>query len=63
MDTPRKPTRPEARLERQIRDEVDEVDEVDESLLDWMLSLTPRERLRAASRASRALSRFRRVAS
>lgn len=60
MDTPRKPTRPEARLERQIRDAVDEVDD---SLLDWMLSLTPRERLRAASRASRALSRFHRVAS
>ena len=32
--------------------------EVDVTLLDWALSLTPRERLRASSRAERALKRF-----
>ena len=32
--------------------------EVDRSLLDWFLSLTPRERLRACTRATRALGRF-----
>jgi hypothetical protein len=32
--------------------------EVDGTLLDWMLGLSPRERLRACSNASRALGRF-----
>lgn len=35
--------------------------EVDRSLLNWSLSLTIRERLRAATKARRALSKFRRV--
>jgi hypothetical protein len=35
--------------------------EVDRSLLEWFLSLTPRERLRACTRATRALGRFTRV--
>lgn len=33
--------------------------EVDRSLLRWMLSLSPRERLRAAGRAAGALARIR----
>lgn len=32
--------------------------EVDPTLLDWALSLSPRERLRACTRATNALSRF-----
>jgi hypothetical protein len=35
--------------------------EVDRSLLEWFLSLTPRERLRACTRTTRALGRFTRV--
>jgi hypothetical protein len=35
--------------------------EVDRSLLEWFLSLTPRERLRACTRATQALGRFTRV--
>jgi hypothetical protein len=35
------------------------VDEVDQSLLDWALSLSPRERLRACHKATVALARFR----
>lgn len=37
--------------------------EVDRSLLSWSLSLSVRERLRAATKARRALSGFRRVSS
>jgi hypothetical protein len=37
---------------------VEAAKEVDGSLLDWMLSLSPRERLRACSNASRALGKF-----
>lgn len=37
--------------------------EVDRSLLQWSLSLSVRERLRAATKARRALSGFRRVPS
>ena len=37
--------------------------EVDRSLLRWSYSLSIRERLRAATKARRALSGFRRVAS
>lgn len=37
---------------------VEAVKEVDVTLLDWALSLTPRERLRAATRAERALRKF-----
>ena len=32
--------------------------EVDVTLLDWALGLSPRERLRAATRAGKALARF-----
>jgi hypothetical protein len=35
------------------------VREVDASLLDWALSLTPRERLRASTKAAAALGRYR----
>lgn len=35
--------------------------DVDRSLLRWSLSLTPRQRLRACTRATRALSKFKRV--
>jgi hypothetical protein len=34
------------------------MDEVDPTLLAWALSLSPLERLEAATRASRSLSRF-----
>lgn len=34
------------------------VDEVDDSLLDWFLSLTPLERVEAATKAADTLSRF-----
>jgi hypothetical protein len=37
--------------------------EVDGTLLDWALSLSPRERLRACSNAARALGKFRHVSS
>lgn len=37
--------------------------EVDRTLIRWMLSLTPLERLRASTNAARALYRFRRGAS
>ena len=37
------------------------VGEVDRSLLQWFLSLTPRQRLRACTRTTRALGRFTRV--
>jgi hypothetical protein len=37
--------------------------EVDTTLIDWALSLTPLERLRACSRAARALARWRHVPS
>jgi hypothetical protein len=37
--------------------------EVDGTLLDWMLGLSPRDRLRACSNASRALGRFSHVTS
>jgi len=33
--------------------------EVDQTLLDWYLSLSPRERLRACTKATEALARFR----
>ena len=36
-------------------------DEVDVSLLDWTLSLSPLDRLRVASRAIKALTRWQRV--
>ena len=36
------------------------VQDVDQSLLDWTLSLTPLERLRSASNATRTLKRFKR---
>jgi hypothetical protein len=36
-------------------------DEVDQTLIDWSLSLSPRARLRACSRATRALLGWRRV--
>lgn len=39
------------------------VAEVDRTLIAWALGLSPRERLRAAVRAGRALGRFHRVAS
>jgi hypothetical protein len=42
---------------------VEAAKEVDGSLLQWMLSLSLRERLRACSNASRALGRFRDAAS
>jgi hypothetical protein len=35
--------------------------EVDRSLIQWFLSLTPRERLRACTRTTRALGGFTRV--
>jgi hypothetical protein len=35
-------------------------EEVDPTLVSWSLALSPRERLRAAIRAGRALDRFRR---
>jgi hypothetical protein len=35
--------------------------DVDRSLLQWSLSLTPRQRLQACTRATRALSKFKRV--
>lgn len=35
--------------------------EVDRSLLQWSLNLTPLQRLEACTRATRALSRFKRV--
>ncbi|MHC4849522.1 MAG: hypothetical protein ACYTEG_13845 [Planctomycetota bacterium] len=35
--------------------------EVDRTLIRWALSLTPRERLRAATRTARMLGRFRRA--
>jgi hypothetical protein len=35
------------------------VADVDQSLLDWALSLSPRERLRACHKATVALARFR----
>lgn len=60
MATQGKVARSEDHLDAQIRNAVDEVDS---SLLDWMLSLTPRQRLRAVSKASMALSRFHRVPS
>lgn len=50
----------EAHLDPKVREAADEVDD---SLLDWMLSLSPTERLRAVSKASAALSRFRRASS
>lgn len=34
--------------------------EVDQTLLRWMLSMTPRERLRAAAQYGRTLARFHR---
>jgi hypothetical protein len=37
--------------------------EVDTTLIDWALSLTPLERLRACSRAARALTGWRRAPS
>ena len=37
------------------------VQDIDQSLLDWMLSLSPLERLRSASNAARALKRFKYV--
>jgi hypothetical protein len=37
---------------------VEAAKEVDVTLLDWALSLTPRERLRAATNAERALRKF-----
>lgn len=40
---------------------VEAADEVDRSLLTWFGSLSPLERLGTASRATRALHRFRRV--
>lgn len=49
-----------ARLEKDVRDAIEEVDT---TLLDWMLNLSPRERLRAVSKASSSLARFHRVAS
>ena len=36
-------------------------DDVDRSLLAWSLAMSPRERLRACTRATRALSKFKRV--
>ncbi len=36
------------------------VQDVDQSLLDWTLSLTPLERLRSVSNATRTLKRFKR---
>lgn len=36
------------------------IQDIDQSLLDWMLSLTPLERLRSVSNATRALNRFKR---
>lgn len=42
---------------------VEAVDEVDVELLRWSLSLSPRERLRAATIAARTLKGFRRFAS
>jgi hypothetical protein len=36
--------------------------EVDVTLLDWALSLSPRERLRACTQATRALGKFTHVA-
>lgn len=44
----------------QIDDLVREaVRDVDQSLLDWTLSLSPRERLRACSNAAAALGKYR----
>lgn len=40
---------------------VEAAGEVDRTLLHWMLSLSPRERLDACSRATAALARFQRV--
>jgi hypothetical protein len=37
------------------------VRDVDQSLLDWMLSLSPRDRLRASSNAATALGKYRLV--
>jgi hypothetical protein len=36
-------------------------DEVDTTLIEWALSMSPLERLRASSRAARALTGWRRV--
>jgi len=36
------------------------IQDIDQSLLEWMLSLTPLERLRSVSKATRALNRFKR---
>jgi hypothetical protein len=36
-------------------------DDVDRSLLTWTAAMSPRERLRVATRAQKALSRFRRA--
>jgi hypothetical protein len=56
------PTRPSAAQPAHLDPLIVEAaKDVDGSLLRWALSLTPRERLRACTRATRALSRFRRV--
>jgi hypothetical protein len=62
------PTRPRSSLAVGARTEVgnpllrEAAREVDGTLLDWALSLSPCERLRACSNATRALARFKRVA-
>lgn len=62
------PTRPRSSLSGGARTEVGDpllheaAREVDGTLLDWALRLSPRERLRACSNATRALARFTRVA-
>ncbi|MFQ5667414.1 MAG: hypothetical protein ACE5I7_13435 [Candidatus Binatia bacterium] len=61
------PQSPYERLRRQLEATdplvVEAADEVDVALIDWALSLSPWERLRASSEALDFLSRFHRVTS
>ena len=54
-----------AKIEKELAERSPELlaaaDEVDTTLIDWALSLTPLDRLRACSRATRALAGWRRV--
>lgn len=51
----------EAELAKRSPELVAAADEVDQTLIDWALSLSPRERLDACTRATRALTGWRRV--
>jgi hypothetical protein len=51
-----KTTTADAAIDSLLRESVGDVDQ---SLLDWALSLAPRQRLRASHRAAVALARFR----